>query len=103
MYWFRKFEHSSSQFPAVLKNLYVWWDRFAIPGKSSSIITDALKNEEVEISGPLSSLYIEIFDKGDTLAKADESLKGNIKAYRKEMFDREILADNKIDVHQKPW
>ncbi len=103
MYWFRKFKHSSLQFPSLLKNLYAWWDRFKAPGKSSSIITDTLKNKEEKISGPLSSLYEEVFNKNDTSAKADESLKENIKAYRKEMFSREILADDKIDAHQKPW
>lgn len=104
IYWFRKFEHSSLQFPELLKRLYAWWDRFAIPGKSSSIIVDAKQREEENIAAPLSSLYKEVYEENNTAATADGALKKSIKLYREELqHNKTSGADGSIDVHQKPW
>ena len=104
VYWFRKFEHSSLQFPELLKRLYAWWDRFTIPGKSSSIIVDSKQRQEENTAAPLSSLYKEVFENNNTAATADEALKKNIKLYREELQkNKTSVADGSIDVHQKLW
>lgn len=102
-YWFRKFEHSSLQYPAVMKNLYAWWDRFKTPGKSSSIIVEAKEEKEDVIENSVSALYEEVFKKNNAAATINSDLKKDVKVFRKKMNKAGESSDNKIDLHQQLW
>jgi len=102
-YWFRKFMHSSLQFPGLLKYLYVWWDRRGVTGSSSSIILDAKEKNEEDMANSLSSFYREVFEKDNRDAKADAALKKQVKLYREKLHRPEVATGEKIDMRQQPW
>jgi hypothetical protein len=104
VYWFRKFERSSLQFPELLKRLYAWWDRFTAPGKSSSVILDTRRKNEDSIAAPLAFFYEEAYEKDDPAIKADPEFKKQVKLYRDNMHKNGGPAnDNRISQHQQLW
>ncbi|HEX5153961.1 MAG TPA: BatD family protein [Parafilimonas sp.] len=104
IYWFREFDHASLQFPELLKKLYAWWDRFKIPGKSSSIIADSRRKNEDSIARPLSGFYEEAYEKDDRAVKVNPEFKKQVKLYRNSMHKNgEPVDDDRISRQQQLW
>lgn len=103
VYWFRKFEKSSLQFPGILQQLYNWWDRFKTPVASSSIKEETIKQDGAKIADELEILYKNVFEEDNMQAEANAALKENIKTYRKRIIQEGAVKTDMIDERQQSW
>lgn len=66
-YWFRKLMRSPPALPILLAHLYTWWDRWAIPGKSSSITLEAQGEKDTSIPEDLERFFKRRYDANRSL------------------------------------
>jgi hypothetical protein len=103
-YWFGRFKSSSNSFPVLLKNMYAWWDRFSIPGKSSSLQNDTKRREANNIDEELKAYYKQQYHDGDASTNVDADFKKNIKKYRDQLRDEaKVKVNDKVALNQTEW
>jgi hypothetical protein len=101
-YWFHKFNRSSYNFPALLRNLYAWWDRLPVSNKSASIQKDSKDHNAGEINEQLASYYKEELTGTGNDVKADAGFKKSVKKYREQLKNTVQLNKN-VSVSQTEW
>lgn len=103
-YWFGRFKRSSTSFPTLLNNLYAWWDRFSIPGKSSSLQNDTRNRNANNIDEELAAYYKQQYSDTNSDATLDADFKKNIKRYRDHLRDEaKVKVNDKVALNQTEW
>ncbi len=103
-YWFKRFSRSSNVFPAVLKNLYSWWDHFPSPNKASSIQLEARTHKETVVNDEMTAYYRQHYAAKDAGEKPGADFKYIIKKYREKLKSAAGKSANKnINTNQTEW
>lgn len=103
-YWFSKFSRSSPAWPTLLKNLYAWWDRFPLSGKSASLQKDAAGRNAADIGRQLAAFYQQAYAGENTEVKMDDHFKKEIKKYRSVLQrDTGLNPERNISAGQQAW
>ena len=103
-HWFGRFKRSSNSFPTLLNNLYAWWDRFVIPGKSSSLQNDTRNRNANNIDEELTAYYKQQYSGSGTGTAVDADFKKNIKKYRNQLRDEaKVKVNDKVALNQIEW
>jgi hypothetical protein len=103
-YWFSKFSRSSPGWPALLKNLYAWWDHFPLSGKSASIQKDTAGRNAADIARQLAAFYQQAYAGENREVKMDNCFKKDIKKYRSVLKRcMAAKAERNISREQTEW
>ena len=103
-YAFKKFMHSSLQSDSFINNLYAWWDRLKIPGKSSSISWQMRREHFENIHKDLNDFFINSYNPAMSAFDANVAIKNDLSAYRKSIGNKDTIEDKiKISIFQSIW
>ncbi|MXV53247.1 hypothetical protein GS399_19955 [Pedobacter sp. HMF7647] len=103
VYWFRKFEKSSLLLPALLSNLYAWWDRFKPAGSSSSLIRETGVYMDISVDENLEKYYKQAFGSSRREVTGEPSFKKEVGSFRKELRKKEKKSEGVLNENQQMW